>query len=596
MYLSGLKLNQPIKGFKKLDLRGLGSVVLLAGKNGSGKSRLLKLLTQYQKVQDKNQKGEYLSDEEKEILDYVQPELMGKDGQKIEIKEYTKINFLNYSQYDVPLQSPDRFPTYVISKAKENLAKCDFEESALDALLYLKYLIKHYRYDPDSDEENDLNALNELLEALLGQQLTSLDGEPSMFGLPLNEMQLSPGQQYLLRMCIALHCNKVKNNSILLLDEPETHLHPDALLNLIYQLQTRFQLDQIWIATHSVALLSRFNTSDIWHMTEQTAKKLGSKSGPLMESLLGELSQRVQLQDFIGAPVSFACNEFAYECLWEPPTVPYKRGDPQVTTTLKAVLDDPSTQHEEVLQTGTTVVVDFGVGQGRFLEGVGMDHREQLSRLDYYAYDKFDTDKETCQAIMCKYNIDKTRYYNYSDIQALREELKIKGGATHVLMINVLHEIPPKEWPETFATIASFLRNDGKLILVETEELRYGEKPYMDGFLVVQEPAVKLLLNEIDVRCDHCEHPYERVVRYQIPKKMLLNVDSASVDAAVEEIGRISLEKIYQLRRENNRSKQWLLGVQLAFWTHQYANVQLFCIPQWKSKNLMQKTPKKLLL
>lgn len=576
MYLSGLKLNQPIKGFKKLDLRGLGSVVLLAGKNGSGKSRLLKLLTQYQKVQDKNQKGEYLSDEEKEILDYVQPELMGKDGQKIEIKEYTKINFLNYSQYDVPLQSPDRFPTYVISKAKENLAKCDFEESALDALLYLKYLIKHYRYDPDSDEENDLNALNELLEALLGQQLTSLDGEPSMFGLPLNEMQLSPGQQYLLRMCIALHCNKVKNNSILLLDEPETHLHPDALLNLIYQLQTRFQLDQIWIATHSVALLSRFNTSDIWHMTEQTAKKLGSKSGLLMESLLGELSQRVQLQDFIGAPVSFACNEFAYECLWEPPTVPYKRGDPQVTTTLKAVLDDPSTQHEEVLQTGTTVVVDFGVGQGRFLEGVGMDHREQLSRLDYYAYDKFDTDKETCQAIMCKYNIDKTRYYNYSDIQALREELKIKGGATHVLMINVLHEIPPKEWPETFATIASFLRNDGKLILVETEELRYGEKPYMDGFLVVQEPAVKLLLNEIDVRCDHCEHPYERVVRYQIPKKMLLNVDSASVDAAVEEIGRISLEKIYQLRRENNRSKQWLLGVQLAFWTHQYANVQLF--------------------
>ena len=519
MYLSGLKLNQPIKGFKKLDLRGLGSVVLLAGKNGSGKSRLLKLLTQYQKVQDKNQKGEYLSDEEKEILDYVQPELMGKDGQKIEIKEYTKINFLNYSQYDVPLQSPDRFPTYVISKAKENLAKCDFEESALDALLYLKYLIKHYRYDPDSDEENDLNALNELLEALLGQQLTSLDGEPSMFGLPLNEMQLSPGQQYLLRMCIALHCNKVKNNSILLLDEPETHLHPDALLNLIYQLQTRFQLDQIWIATHSVALLSRFNTSDIWHMTEQTAKKLGSKSGPLMESLLGELSQRVQLQDFIGAPVSFACNEFAYECLWDPPTVPYKRGDPQVTTTLKAVLDDPSTQHEEVLQTGTTVVVDFGVGQGRFLEGVGMDHREQLSRLDYYAYDKFDTDKETCQAIMCKYNIDKTRYYNYSDIQALREELKIKGGATHVLMINVLHEIPPKEWPETFATIASFLRNDGKLILVETEELRYGEKPYMDGFLVVQEPAVKLLLNEIDVRCDHCEHPYERVVRYQIPKK-----------------------------------------------------------------------------
>lgn len=574
MYLSGLKISHPIKGFKELDLKGLGSVVLLAGKNGSGKSRLLKLLTEYQKVQNKNQRGEYLSDEEKEILDYVQPELMTKDGRKIEIEKYTKINFLNYSQYDVPLQSPDRFPTYVISKAKENLAKCDFEESAQDALLYLKYLIKHYRYDPNSDDENDLEALNELLEALLGQRLTSLDGEPSMFELPLNGMQLSPGQQYLLRMCVALHCNKVTNNSVLLLDEPETHLHPDALLNLIHQLQTRFQLEQIWIATHSVALLSRFNTTDIWHMTEQTAKKLGSKSGPLMESLLGEESQRVQLQDFIGAPVSFACNEFAYECLREPPTAPYKRGDPQVATTLQAILEDSSAQHEEVSRTGITVVVDFGVGQGRFLDGVGMDYPEQLSRLDYYAYDKFDADKEICQATMRRHNIDKTRYYN--DVETLRKELEHKGRATYVLLINVLHEISPKEWPEIFATIASFLRNDGKLILVEAEELRYGEKPYMDGFLVVQEPAVRLLFNETSVRCDHCEHPYERVARYQIPKEMLLKVDSVSVNAAVEEIGRISLEKIYQLRQESNRNKQWLQGVQLAFWTHQYANAQLY--------------------
>lgn len=577
MYLSGLKLKQPIKGFKELDLRGLGSVVLLAGKNGSGKSRLLKLLTQYQKAQDKNQRGEHLSDEEEEILNYVQPELMEKDGRKIGIEEYTKISFLNYSQYDVPLQSPDRFPTYVISQAKENLAKCDFEESARDALLYLKYLIKNYRYNPNSDGENDLEALNELLEVLLGQRLTSLEGEPSMFELPLNRMQLSPGQQYLLRMCVALHCNKITKNSVLLLDEPETHLHPDALLNLIHQLQTRFQLEQIWIATHSVALLSKFNTSDIWHMTEQTAKKLGSKSGPLMESLLGNEAQQVQLQDFIGAPVSFACNEFAYECLWEPPTMPYKRGDPQVDTTLRAVLEDSSPQHKEVSLGEVAVIVDFGVGQGRFLDGVGMDYPEQLSRLDYYAYDKFVKDKETCQAIMCRHNIEKTRYYN--DVEALRTELKHKGGATHVLLVNVLHEIPPKEWTETFATIASFLRNDGKLILVENEELRYGEKPYMDGFLVIQQSAMTLLLKEDTIQCDHCKHPYERVVRYQIPKEKLLKVDSTSVKAAVEEIGRISFDKIYQLRQENNRNKQWLRGVQLAFWTHQYANVQLFLNP-----------------
>ena len=271
-----------------------------------------------------------------------------------------------------------------------------------------------------------------MLEVLLGQRLTSLNGEPSLFGLPLNGMQLSPGQQYLLRMCVALHCNKVIGNSILLLDEPETHLHPDALLNLIRELHTRFKLKQIWIATHSVALLSKFNASDIWHMTERTAKRLGSKSGPLMESLLGEESQRAQLQEFIGAPVAFACNEFAYECLWEPPTEPYKRNDPQVAVTLEAVLADSSAQR--------AVVVDFGVGQGRFLDGVGMDHPERLPQLDYYAYDKYDTDKKICQAVMIKHNVDKARYFN--DIKALETELKGKGKATHVLLVRAYLKSP----------------------------------------------------------------------------------------------------------------------------------------------------------
>ena len=409
---------------------------------------------------------------------------------------------------------------------------------------------------------------------LLDQQLISLDGEPSLFGLPLNRMQLSPGQQYLLRMCIALHCNKVSDNSILLLDEPETHLHPDALLNLINELHTHFQLEQIWIATHSVALLSMFNASSIWCMIGETAKKLGSKSEPLMKSLLGEEFRRAQLQDFIGAPVSFACNEFAYECLWEPPTEPYKSGDPQVTTTLEALLPCSPIQPEKASSSATVVVVDFGVGQGRFLDGVGIDHPERLSQLDYYAYDKFDTDKQICQEVMSRHKVDKTRYFN--NIDALQAKLVNKGGATHVLLINVLHEIPPEEWPGVFAAIASLLRDDGKLILVEAEELRFGEKPYMEGFLVVQESAMKKLLKGTAVQCDHCKPPYERVVRYQIPKERLSNVDCDSVDDAAKEIGRISLEKILHLRQQKDKDNQWLSGVQLAFWTHQYANVQLF--------------------
>lgn len=582
MIISEVHSETQLNGLQPLKMQHLGDVVVLAGRNGSGKSRLLKLLTQKLKVQEKIKAGQPLKPDEVQISDNLQ--LLVKDSLESGlVRKYDgDIRLLNYSHYDLPLQLPNDFPPYVIKDAKKNLSRCDFEETAQDALLYFKYLIQYYHPDGETGRD-ELKEVNEILKDLLGAELCErrkADGErePSMFGLPIDKMGLSPGQQYLLRMCVALYCNQVEDNSILFLDEPETHLHPDALWMLIQKLKDKFHIGQIWIATHSVALLSIFNASSIWHMEQGKPKKLGSKSIPLFESLLGGEDKRFLLRQFISAPDAFACNEFTYECMFQPKPADYKKNDPQVNSITEIISKWPLDQK--------AVIVDFGVGQGRFLDGVGSSYPERLDSMEYYAYDIDDVDpkdESECKAVMLRYGIE-TEHYSHS-IEELTSILDAFGGATHVLMVNVLHEIPTNAWVQVFSNVSSMLADSGVLILAETEILHYGERPYDSGFLVIQQSAVEALLGGRGFECRRNNKPYEYVAAYTIPKASLSAVSEDTVKQAIQAVKTFSLEQIESIKTANVPLKPaqqsevdqeaWKTGLELAFWTHQFANAEL---------------------
>lgn len=565
MKISNIVLKKEINGLKTINMKHLGDVVILAGRNGSGKSRLLKLIEQGIRLQKVNIEGIKLSHEEKDIVENIDFSFQNKRGDSIKNADIIpKIDLINYSHYDAPLQSPDRFPPYVISNAKANLVKCDFEETARDSLLFIQYLSK---YDDSEFEKFGLHLKDFGIDLQRDK-----DKNPKLFGLDISSSQLSPGQQYLLRMCVALYCNEiVGDNFIMLLDEPETHLHPEALKTLMKRIEKKYGNGQIWIATHSVALLSTFNPSDIWHLEYGVAKKMGSRSAPVINSLVGNEINRLQLQQLVVSPDAYACNEFAIECMIFPDSVPYSKGDPQISLT-----------KERFAGRVNSVVVDYGAGKGRFIDGMGMEYPEFLANIHYYAYDNSECDAELCRATMQEYNIDEANYFNYFD--SLKGEISSKGGADFVLMINVLHEIPPTSWAEIFGDVAELLNDEGILIIVENEELTYGEKPYDNGFLVIQEEAMNLLTGNAEqkIKCERHSNK-NSIVRYCVPKYLLKGVTNEIIYSMVDKIRTDAIEKIKRIKSVKSIKKEactvdediFQLGIKLAFWLHQFANATL---------------------
>lgn len=550
MKIDRVELKESTWGLRPFCMEKLGKAVILVGCNGSGKTRLLKMLERKIKTQGN------ISD----ALDTLQIKYVQEDLGK---------NFLNYSHYDAPLQLPDAFPPHVIATAKERLIASDFDGTTKDVLLYVKSLAMGW------EDENELTEFNKWVQLLLGD-IFALEGsgEPRFFTQTLSSMHLSPGQEYLLRMCVALHCKDTTINDILFLDEPETHLHPEVLITVLNKLHEKFANGQIWIATHSIPALSALPEADVWYMENGLAKRVGSNSKPIVDGLIGGDGYRSKLWKFLALPEVFACNNFASQCLLPPDTRPASQKDPQVemvADTIRATAENGKPLR----------ILDFGAGQGRLLESLYLDELDtsKLPELDYYAYDLSEENKSICCSLMVRHGHKKDGYYN--DISRLKQDLASR--IDKIFMVNVLHEIDPIFWLVLFGNLVELLDDNGQLVIVEKEELTYGEQPYSNGFLVMEELAMGSLLGRDDF--DFARHPDRNdIVRYLIPKEALKNITTESIAAAVECIGKIALDEIRNIQQTSIALKKqaqaiqlgFKEGVRLAFYAHQYASANLF--------------------
>ena len=115
---------------------------------------------------------------------------------------------------------------------------------------------------------NEYMQLKDLLKTFLDADLErNINGEPTIFGFPLGQANLSDGQKVLIQLCLAIHCQqKSLDDLILFLDEPENHLHPSVIIETIARIINKTPHGQIWISTHSIPLLSPFHPSPIWFM------------------------------------------------------------------------------------------------------------------------------------------------------------------------------------------------------------------------------------------------------------------------------------------------------------------------------------------
>ncbi|HTF82665.1 MAG TPA: AAA family ATPase [Cytophagales bacterium] len=614
-------------GLEDIKMQRLGNLVLLAGKNGAGKTRILnkifhtysqklpKSIFEAKQVQIQSLKTrvpaiekelsnaflnrpvkfpDHMHHKEKENTIIKEKESIFSQIKELEIElqwsfvetdelreEYS---FVNYVPKVIHLTNSNLYAKNDLIQHVENLKKVGVAGAPNGALATIQvvqdrwFSATHQQSHLQQEEKENAivnyTRLDNLISIFLGTKFgRTQDGAPTLFGLPMDICNLSSGQSILLQYCLAIYSQEaLLGDSILVLDEPENHLHPSVIIEMIERILKCVPNGQVWIATHSVPLLAHFDPSLLWFVEAGKISHAGTVSEKVLHSLLGDDEEVARLQDFISLPAQYANSRYAFESLFEPSAVTTGSGDPQsyqIRTDLISCCDG-----------GHLRVLDYGAGKGRLISNiVDLDRESKTSlidMIDYIAYDKFDQDKDHCLTTLIRaYESGENRYFN-----AYHKLLEVydKGTFDVVIMCNVLHEIDPKDWLQLFepeGEISSLLKDDGILLLVEDHQIPIGEKAYQKGFLVLDTAQLKELfkIKESDTRFRFTDAKGDgRLKAHHIPKSCLIRIDETSRVSAIKSICGLAKRHILKIREQEKTYKNGKLH---GFWTQQFANAQL---------------------
>lgn len=556
MKISSIKIlgNSEIDGLSESKELLLGNIVVLAGKNGSGKTRLIKRLERYVGAlkYDGKDTGE-LS---------IKIEINGK-SKKLSVSNANCIELVNYSHYDAQLQSARKFTPYTISKSKELLHHHDYGVTALNALLLLEDMSHGY-----SQEFKDGSEWKRFIENYVTPfdiRLTKdFDNSPKMFGLKVDDASLSPGQRYLLRMAVACYCNEQNEKVIFILDEPELHLHPQAQIRLLEMIRSKFPDAQLWISTHSLALISFLTVFDksttLLYMSEGNITNPRSDLNDLLHGLVGSEENLFSIRQLLCTPEEYVCNRFAVECM----------GEPDVSEPLP---NNPQNQLMKDAFKEGAIILDYGAGKCRMLEEMeSVIGREKVKKVRYYAYDPSSANQSRAKEVLSSYGFPIENYYDNKD--CLYEALGNKIDC--VFLVNVLHEIPPTQWEEELKFIQKLLKtNSSCLVIVERAELTIGEAPYQEGFLMLTPNGANELWGA-GKYTHKCHSEKKHIVAYIIGKHSL-DVSKQNVRNCVNAIGLDAKNSIVEIKSKDPSSdkERFKNGLRLAFYLNQFANASL---------------------
>lgn len=607
-------------GLKPIKMNRLSQLVLIAGKNGSGKSRLLKKIktTLNQKPttskiatldKDKNNHIKAIDlniaqlprleaaskNENKRYLDELNQKKVQIQTLKVSLlnitsqlswNQITTDNIsANYSNIDfVPtnliLKDCNELNKTQISRYAETLDIVGIQSTPNSTLAKIQHIQNQWFESTHQSSTLDEKLRQEIIEkyTILCEYIelflnTKLDrdhnADATLFGFRLGDAKFSNGQKVLLQLCLAIYTQQTKlSELIIFLDEPENHLHPEALIEFINKLTSIVTNGQIWISTHSINLLAHVDPSDIWYIEDGFVSYSGNLPNKVLNGLIGNEEEISKLTNFLSLPAQMANSNFAFECLLNPTVVSTGLEDPQTNQIINAI---------DSLRKNKIKVLDFGAGKGRLLSTINDFNNENNINvsewLDYYAFDLPSEDELICKEVIKNvYNEDKIRYFNNETDFLGTIDL---NSFDLIVMCNVFHEINPNDWLSLFnkhKLIQSSLKSDGTLLIVEDQLLAIGEKAYKNGFLVFDKLQFKKLFNiqgdykHFDARNDG------RLKAHFIPANALSNISAVSRKDSIENLNEHSKDKVKELRDSDPSYKNGKLH---GFWVQQLANSQL---------------------
>jgi hypothetical protein len=551
-------------GLGTIDMHGLNRIIIVAGANGSGKNRLLNRI----------QRGGHPG---------VTPLCQGFEFELV--NSSLPVHFVSK---DPNLWNPADSNRAQIRQFASQAEYPGMDGVAQATLSYIEIVQKHWWNVTHQNNREDLSTvkekiesyelLRELIHTVLGVTLDrDLDDNPTLFNKPIFWAELSDGQKLLLQWCTALHAQGNKlSELILLMDEPENHLHPESMISTIERIIEANDKGQIWIATHSVPLIAAMYKKyaadvSLYFMDNGEIGYASEKPEKVLKSLMGGEQNIEALREFIDLPEVFATNRFAAQCLLRPDVVSASSSsniDPQI----KIVNQDISSTPAKIK------MLDFGCGKGRILESLLAIHGLDLpQKLEYIGWGDSQENRKQCEQVIEKAYEDNTDRW-FCDRRLLAKK---HSGKTfdRILLCNVLHEINPKEWRGLFdetSIINQNLADSGELLIIEDYLMPKGEYAHPFGFIVLDTESLQALFasgaggKEIKVEDDM----NGRVRGHSVPRGLLENVTEDTIRAALELAQRNAKEKIEKLRDPNN-VRDFKSGREHGFWVQQYANTTL---------------------
>lgn len=263
-YTTELTVTRPAYlGGDQWVLKNLNEITILFGKNGAGKSKLLRTLR----------------DSNKNTYHYTSPERAGDITHDVGImqEELTGDRRANRSQHNLSptyrQESVSRIQALQLKIGNVTGHSGEISPVSLNEIKeFIEILLPDFEF-----KVTDQNPPYELKRLPNGEKVTSVNnlssGESEILTLALD----------ILTVCAMWKIDK-QEQKILLIDEPDTHLHPDLqqhLAHFLVKILENYKVQMI-VATHSTTLLSALGyhgedkTSIIYinnSVNEQTAKK-----------------------------------------------------------------------------------------------------------------------------------------------------------------------------------------------------------------------------------------------------------------------------------------------------------------------------------
>jgi ATPase subunit of ABC transporter with duplicated ATPase domains len=276
-------------GLESIKMDKLGSVVLIAGKNGSGKTRILnkifdrfsskpqksklaELRTNNQRLyssatkvcqvkisqlkvklsiqRDTNQREKIQEEIEKAKHSLTITENRLRNDEQtwkyietdIQSDDYTFVPFVPKS---LNLQDCNKFSKNEILSSATSIDSVGINSlpegafAKIQVIQNRRFNVTHLETEVTDEEKKqaiaDYDKLQNIIKIFLNTKIgRTIDDEATLFGFPMGQSNLSDGQKILLQFCLAIYSQEqALKDLILVLDEPENHLHPSIIIETI---------------------------------------------------------------------------------------------------------------------------------------------------------------------------------------------------------------------------------------------------------------------------------------------------------------------------------------------------------------------------